>query len=257
MNQDFAMMATPANVRRLLRLQAICPIDLPTDIIALATQDQIGEADFDSMVCPYHPVKATIAQFLIDCRLRGIVQTAYHPEFDRFALLHTIKLSQPTKIIILSNRPSIWLPVIKGLRLNHITSAMVWYSLSNAEIEQYRQNTVLVIDVDLTTPQGKLKILSRVFPQTIVFEQSLIDPAQHTHWAIWARLLFPAMPHPLYTRMVKDTPQWCDRPLVNFAPFYNTCIFPDLITNPDTIEAMQDANQVKRLTSLPGLLISH
>jgi hypothetical protein len=74
------------------------------------------------------------------------------------------------------------------------------------------------------------------------------------HWSLWARLLFPAMPHPWYLRLIDDRPTWTQRPLAAFAVFYNTCIFPELITAPEIVMALADAYVEQRLQRQSSLL---
>ena len=254
MNQDFALMATPANARRLLLLSRIGGIDIADDIKQLATRDTIGEADFDPLVCPYNPVKQALTQFLLDCNLRGVVQDAYHPEFNPLALLYTFKLANAQRVLILSSRPTRWESIISTLALPN-ASVRPFASLTDADLDQ-RQHTVLVADADGSTFRGRLRIVAREFPQTVVYEHT-VDVTLETHWTIWANLLFPTMPHPLYVRMVKDVPEhWSSQLLSEFAPYYNTCIFPSLITDPHLRAHLEDSQSVRRLSYYRGRLIS-
>ena len=255
MNQDFAVLATPANARRLLLLSRTGAISVPDDIAQLATRDMIGEADFDPLVCPYNPVKRALTQFLLDCNLRGVVQDVYHPEFNALALLYTIKLAKVQRIVILSSRPTRWEPIIASLSLHAIAKVIPLAALAEADFER-RQDTALVVDADATTFRERLRIIAREFPQVIVYEHT-VDASLETHWTMWATVLFPTMPHPLYVRMVKDVPpHWTTQHLIDFAPFYNTCIFPDLIIDPHLKSHLEDSQAIRRLSYYRGRLIS-
>lgn len=255
MNQDFGVLATPANARRLLLLSRTGTINLPDEIVQLAARDMITEADFDPLVCPYNPVKRTLTQFLLDCNLRGVVQDVYHPEFNPLALLHTLKLANAQRIVILSSRPNRWEAIIVSLSLRAIAKVMPFAALADADFER-RQHTVLVVDADGTTFRDRLRIIAREFPQIIVYEHT-VDANLETHWTMWAHVLFPTMPHPLYVRLVKNVPShWASQHLIDFAPYYNICIFPDLITDPHLRSQLEDSQAIRRLSYYRGRLIS-
>lgn len=256
MNQDFALSATPSNARRLLLLQHIGAIHITDEIRALAARDMIDESHFDPLVCPYHPVKHRITQFLLDCKLRGVVMADFHPEYNEIALLHAIKLANAPRIHIVSNQLSRWNPAIAALSLAPIVEKSSFLMLSREQIDQHRHNTVLVVDANLGILRGKLRILAQEFAQIIVYQARDGNQSLHTEWLVWANLLFPTMPHPLYPHVVENVPAaWLELSLVDFAPFYNTCLFPDLISERSLLVYLDD-RQVMRSLEYSRLLIS-
>jgi hypothetical protein len=254
MNQDFALLPTPANARRLLMLQRICPIEVSAEITAIAQRETIGESQFDPLICPHHPVKQAITQFLLDCRLRGIVQANYHPEYNEIALLHTLKLAHADRIHIVTNKPSRWTRPIAALSLERVTHTSLSLFLSKDSIE--RRDTVLVVDVTMGIMRSRLRVAAQDFPQIIIYQANDGQTNLHAHWVIWAHLLFPGMPHPLYMALVENVPSaWRHRSLAEFAPFYNTCLFPELITDRQLLRSLDD-NEVMQSLEYSGMLIS-
>lgn len=244
MNQDFALLATPANARRLQVFQRVCKIDLPASIEALAAEDRIDESAFDSMVCPCDSVKLMITQFLLDCDLRGAIQTAYHPEFHPIALLNAVRLAKPDLVIVATNRRRIWqsASIAVNLPIRQIADPSS-YTVEGSLASVDRHATV-IYDVDhITTPA--MRYLSREFARTIIYEHRELSHVMP--WPFWARMLFPGMPHPLMPRLIKDVPSdWLKQPLAAFAVLYNVCLFPYLIDTPSIVAALEDDVLIER-----------
>ena len=256
MNQDFVLSATPSNARRLMLLQRIGAIHITDEIRALAARDAIDESHFDPLVCPYHPVKHRITQFLLDCKLRGVVMANFHPEYNEIALLHAIKLAKAPRIHIISSHHTRWNPAIAALSLTPIVEKSPFLMLSKQQIDQHRHNTVLVVDANLSVLRGKLRILAQEFAQVIIYQANDSNRSLHSEWLVWANLLFPSMPHPLYPHVVENVPAaWSELSLVDFAPFYNTSLFPDLISERSLLVYLDD-RQVMRSLEYRRLLIS-
>jgi hypothetical protein len=245
MNQDFILVATPATARRLLLFQKICKIEVTNDIRRLAEQDCLDHSKFDSLVCPYDSVKHVIGQFLLDCDLRAVIQVDYHPEINPIFLLNIIRLTNPQRIIIVSERRRTWYNASIALSLAVEVG-------SSGLLETADRHTVVIYDPeDRRTGKGSPDIrlchYMREFAHFIVFnDRQGFD--QLMHWSLWASLLFPSMPHPMLPRYIKTVPSdWQSQPLVAFALFYNTCIFPDLITTPSIKTALQDSYVMSHL----------
>jgi hypothetical protein len=242
-NQDFALLATPANARRLLRFSRIFQIELSPAIIALATQDCLGEQAFDSLVCPYDRVKHTVSQFLLDCNLRGAVQTAYHPEINPITLLNVVRLAA-AEIVVVTGRRRAWSMAAKALNIPLRTGSLTWLEQSLEQID--RRSAVIVETDDREIASYLLRNISREFARTIIYDTS--DLARLVPWVVWAQLLFPAMPHPLFPRMVADMPAaWASVSLAAIAVFYNVALFPDLVTIPSVVTALEDQYLLQRL----------
>jgi len=225
-NQDFALLATPANARRLLLLQRAGQIELTPAILELAAEDCLEASALDSLVCPDNPVKRIISQFLLDCQLRGIVQPAYHPEFEALALLNTVRLTTPSQVIVLSSYRRTWLSGAIAVPVRCQT--LGWLEQNLATVDRH---SVVIYEPDyhVNQHQNSLRFLVREFPRFIIYDSREIG--RLSHWSEWARLLFPTMPHPLLPHLAKDVPAyWRSLPLAAFAVFYNVCLFPDLMT---------------------------
>jgi hypothetical protein len=250
MNQDFLLAATPANARRLLLFRRSTPIDLVEPLDAMAAQERLDAAVFDQWVCPYDPVHYTVAQFLLDCGLRGVVQADYHPEITPLRLLHTVQLTKLESIIVITERRRMWAMACTALRFKvEIASAL--FALQDAD-----RRAVVIYDTDYTPAfqlSPRLRPLMREFPRFIVYDrQRGFD--RLIHWSLWARWLCHSMPHPLYPRLVVNGPEdWRKLPLAAFALFYNVCLFPHLISEPSIVAALEDdyvEERVKYHTSL-------
>ena len=249
MNQDFALLATPANARRLLLFSRVLPIDLSPTIINLASQDRLDEQMFDSLVCPYDAVKHTVSQFLVDCGLRGGVQTAYHPEINPVALLNVVRLTT-TQIVVISGRRHVWSMAATALNIAVQTGSLTWLEQN---LDQIDRETVLIVETDdREISSHLLRNVSREFPRMIIYDIS--DLRRIVPWVVWAQLLFPEMPHPLFPRMIQEVPPaWANVPLVAFAVFYNIALFPPLITTPSVVAALEDDYLLQRLMYYSGL----
>lgn len=254
MNQDFALLATPGNLRRLMLFQQVCAMEISDELHTMAKRDMLDEQHFDPLVCPYHPVKLAITQFLLDCNLRGIVLADYHPEYNEIAVLHALKLAQAERIHIITNRSARWSAPIAALSLESITHTSQLLQLSKEEIDQ-RHNTVLIVDCNMGVMHGRLRIAAQEYPRIIIYQSDDGHIDLHTQWVIWAHVLFPTMPHPLYVHLVENIPSaWRRQPLMRFAPLYNTCLFPDLITDRDLLRRLGDA-EVLRSLQYRGMLM--
>lgn len=238
MNQDFALLATPANARRLAMFRRVCQIDLPPDILALAAEDRIDESAFDPMACPYDTVKLTITQFLLDCGLRGVVQTAFHPEFHPIALLNAVRLAKPDVVVVATSRRRLWHAASSAVNQPIQLIVDPASHLLEKSLTPIDRHATVIHDVDnLTAPS--LRYLCREFAKTIIYEYRELSHIQV--WPVWARMLFPSMPHPLMPRVIKEVPDgWLKQPLAAFAVLYNVCLFPHLITLPAIVAALED-----------------
>jgi hypothetical protein len=246
-NQDFAMLATSAMARRLLLLQPLCQLTLPEAITQLAAQNRLADNAFD----PYDSTRHVISQFLLDCNLRGVIQADYHPEMTPLAVLNVVRISQPTQIVIVSERRRVWANA--GIALSLIIKIVT----SVSALEDIDYHAVVIYDTNYSSTMsvsGALQNVVRDFPHIIVFDDRRgFDRLMH--WTLWARLLFATMPHPLYPRRTADVPIiWKDHPLVDFAVFYNVCIFPNLITDPTIMIALRDSYAESRLEQQSSLL---
>jgi hypothetical protein len=253
-NQDFILVATPATARRLLVLQHACRIAITDDIRRLAEQDRLDPSVFDSLVCPFDLVKYTIGQFLLDCDLRAVIQVDYHPEINPIFLLNIVRLTKPQRVIIVTDRRRMWHNAASALDLM-VDVGSAWL-LDTAD-----RHSVVIYDPERGTRTGlevpvtsKISHYMREFAHFIVFHDRQGFECL-AHWSQWASLLFPSMPHPLLPRMIKDVPaDWHSQPLSMFAPLYNTCIFPNLITVPSIKAALQDSYVQARLNNNMSLL---
>jgi hypothetical protein len=250
MNQDIALLATPANARRLLLFRRVCKLDLAPEIVALATQDCLDEQVFDSMVCPYDSVRYAISQFLLDCNLRGGVQVAYHPTMNPLALLNVVRVAAPPQIMVVSARRRVWSMAASALGL------AVQMTSPTALLEEHvNRRTVVIMEVDdqMGISRYHLRNICREYPHLIIYDVSDVD--RLVPWAVWGQLLFPTLPHPLMPRLVADVPDdWKAVPLVAFALLYNICILPHLITTPSIVAALDDDYIAKRLAHHSSLL---
>lgn len=230
MNQDFGLSLTPANARRLLRFRETFNIQLLNDLSELAQQERITETDFDPLVCPCNETRLTVTQFLLDCKLRGVVQQNFNREFDETALLHAIHLTKPSAITIIAKNKIVWRLALRCFGLERISEIHTGLS---AETVTRRRASVLIYNVGDDDIGRPLYNHANEFAQFIVFE-SLRDSTTLIPWTLWAHMLFPTMPTPLYARMVRQIPMdWCNIPLYKFAPFYNVCLFQELIALTD------------------------
>ena len=242
MNQDLALLATPANARRLRLFSRILPIELSPAISALATQDCLDQRVFDSLVCPYDAVKHTVTQFLLDCDLRGTVQTAYHPEVNPVALLNAVRLVT-TEIIVITGRRHVWSMAATALNITLQIGSLAWLE---QHLERIDRRSVLIVETDdREIASHLLRNVSREFPRTIIYDIS--DLARLVPWVVWAQLLFPAMPHPLFPRMIAEMPAWERVPMAAVALFYNVALFPHLVTTPSVVAALEDQHLLQRL----------
>jgi hypothetical protein len=259
MNQDFATLATPANARRLLLLRRVCKLNIPPAIVALATQDTLSAEAFDPMVCPYHIEKHAITQFLLDCNLRGVIQADYHPIMTPLNLLNVARLANPQRIIIVTERRLVWSAAITALMLSSASIVRSW-----AALDDVARDTTIIFDPAWegsgshyrmqSQPNRQLFNTVREFPKFMIYEQQQ-GFERLTHWSVWARSLFPGMPHPLTPRLLQNVPSdWQKMSLAAFALFYNVCIFPHLITTPTIVAALEDDYAASRLKSNMSLL---
>ena len=243
MNHDFALLATPANARRLLLFRRVVSVDVSPAIIDLAAQDCLDEQVFDSLVCPYDAVKHTVSQFLLDCGLRGGVLTAYHPEINPVALLNVVRLVT-SDIIVVTGRRHAWSMAAQALNIPLRTGSLSWLEQHLDEIDRW--TTIIVETDDHQLSPHLLRNVSREFPRMIIYDIS--DLKRLVPWVVYGQLLFPTMPHPLFPRMIKEIPPaWEGVPLAAFAIFYNVAVFPQLITTPSVVAALEDNYLLQRL----------
>jgi hypothetical protein len=250
MNQDFLLPATPANARRLLLFRRNTPIDVDDPLDALAMQDRLAESAFDELVCPYDPVAYTIAQFLLDCGLRGVIQADYHPEITPLRILHIVQQVRSESVMVITERRRVWAMASMALHIKvEMASALI-------ALEDASRDTVVIYDANYSPTfqfNPRLRHWLREFPHFLIFDQRR-GFERLMHWTLWARWLCPGMPHPLAPRLVSDVPEvWRKLPLAAFAVFYNVCLFPHLITEPSIVAALEDdyvEEQVKYHTSL-------
>lgn len=257
MNEDFGLTLTPTNARRLIHIQKIFNIELPENLHTIASQDVIGEDAFDQFVCPASPTKVVITQFMLDCGLRAIVQRNYHREMTEMAVLNVIRLVKPKRVVVFTERREFWRNASLALFLPKTMHIVLPFTLSTEEIDNYRAD-VLIIDCDNRVDMFATKIrdFASEFSRTIIFDPSCSDGFEVTPpWTLWARALFPTMPHPLYPRVVANVPvDWVGKPLCMFAPFYNVCLFPELINDEKIKEQTTDKNLNFRVQRYKHLL---
>lgn len=230
MNQDFGLSLKPATARRLIRIQQVCNVALPENLIDLALQDRIGENAFDPFVCPCDDAKLEITQFLLDCNLRGIVQRNYHLEFNEMALLNAIRHVKPNFVTIYSDRHDVWKDAAAAFFVSDVVK--ITSSMTNEEMDE-RRSGILIFDgppvgPSINTAMTKLRNFGSEFPRTLVFDRRQ-DWNMLMPWNLWAQSLWPTMPNPLYPRIVKNISEAYNKPLHMFAPLYNVCMFPELM----------------------------
>lgn len=192
MNQDFGLSLTPANARRLLRFRETFNIQLLNDLSELAQQERITETDFDPLVCPCNETRLTVTQFLLDCKLRGVVQQNFNREFDETALLHAIHLTKPSAITIIAKNKIVWRLALRCFGLERISEIHTGLS---AETVTRRRASVLIYNVGDDDIGRPLYNHANEFAQFIVFEL-LRDSTTLIPWTLWAHMLFPTMPTP-------------------------------------------------------------
>jgi len=166
------------------------------------------------------------------------------------ALLNTVRLAKPSQVVAISGRRRVWSSGAIDLPLRSCTLGWLEQNLDAID-----RQAVLIFDADPCTGQHYTRLwnIVREFPQFIVYDDHEID--RLTHWAVWARLLFPTMPHPLTPRVLKDVPEdWRNRSLAAFAIFYNVCLFPDLITAPSLLASLDDDRLADMVMSHSTLL---
>lgn len=254
MNQDFAVMATPALARRLLLLRDICKLTLPDAVPELAAQDCLDASAFDPMVCPSSPIRLLVSQFLLDCNLRGVVQADYHPEISPLVILNVVRRTD-LRIVIVTDRRRPWANATTALALE----ARIITTLHALKDED--RHAVVIYDASYVgsfganTVNHHLRYVARDCPRLIIFDQQR-GFNELLHWSVFARLLFPTMPSPLYLSYVGEVPDhWRKSPISASALLYNVCIFPRLITDPATIAALEDDDYTNsRLRSQSRLL---
>lgn len=244
MNEDFGLLLTSGNARRLIRFQRSFNISVSDGLDRIAQQDLIDEAAFDAIICPADAVKLAITQFLLDCNLRGVIQYNFHREFSEIAVLNAVRLAKPEHVVIFTERRELWRNCAKAWFQDDICHIYTPFNLSFEEIDKFRSG-VLIVDCDNRTEMfaNKIRDFGSEFPRTIVYDPSCDDGFDGVApWTFWARALFPTMPHPLYPRVVANIPNdWIDKHLSLFAPFYNVCLFPDLISDPRLVRQTTDA----------------
>jgi hypothetical protein len=241
-NQDFLLPATPANARRLLLFRRVTPIELLVSLEELAAQDRLDPAAFDWV--GGGSLTRTVAQFLIDCDLRGVVQADYHPEITPLCVLHTVRLKHAAPVVVISERRHTWSIACTAVRVN----AQIASTLH--ALDDTSRDTLVIYDTNYGPTlnlSNRVREVMREFPRFIVYDQQRgFD--RLVHWTLWARWLCPSMPHPLYPRGIVDVPEaWKKLRLADFAAFYNVCLFPHLITEPRIVAALEDDYVVEQL----------
>jgi hypothetical protein len=243
MNQDFALSASPALARRLLLLQSVSKLDLPSDLHTMAAQNCLSEADFDPFVCAHSAERMTITQFLLDVAMRGIVQAQFHPTIDEATIVNALRLSHAPKLTIISRRANKWRPHINSQFLTDVDIRPL-YSVTGAWIDT-RRDGVLVVDLCdemMVGFQHQCNRFVREFPRLILYQPLSVELKHLTHWTILAAMLFPTMPHPWMVRLFKNNPpHWMTLKLINFAHFYNMCLFPQYIKSAKLLAALEDS----------------
>ncbi len=263
MNQEFLLHATPANARRLLRFAQINKkIKVTDELKEIAQQNRVSKEDFNAFACRHSPERETITQFLLDCDLRAVLQTIYHPCMHEVALLNAVRLSACSPITILSYNRSKWRLAAKANFLTDVKLVML-HEMTGAEIDA-RRHGVLIIDMAVLNMkfvltsgnQGQSIQLLREFPRTILYSDAKSDhPASSvlstSHWTNIAAALFPTMPHPRAIRSIKPNPHhWEQIPLRDFATFYNCCIFPEYISSKQLINLADDQLLVEKADNI-------
>lgn len=248
MNQDFGLALTPANARRLLRFQQTFAMVVPEALLDLAMQDSVTEDDFDPFICEYTVTAREITQFLLDCKLRAIIQQNYHPSCSEVYVMNAVRLAKPQQLTIVTNsRQGFWMNLARWCSLDKITE--VHTSLSNEVIDR-RRSGVLIYNVALYDKGLLHKVVQHYaieFAQCLVFENSR-DFDMLIPWSLWAEALSPTMPNPLYARVVNNVANdWCNIPLHKFAAFYNVCLLPELISEPLIAKMLSDQMLLRQL----------
>jgi len=232
MNEDFALLLTPANARRLLRIAQACDmtIDNIEELLEIAVTNTLPEDAFDQFVCPYSLTREVITQFLLDNNLRGIIQQDYHSDFNEIALMNAVRIKRPNSVTVFTNREKTWKDAAKAcLPLGVDVNVSRPYMMVGDDIDKHRSG-ILIIDNDATTASAphKLRAFASEFASTLYFDSlrgfNLIPP-----WTLVASMMNPTMPNPLYPRMVIDVSESYKKPLYLFAPLYGVCLFPELI----------------------------
>ena len=230
MIRDFALLPTPANARRLLQFGAFGLIDLPAGLERIAAQDCVTESDFDGIICPITPTRRRAAQWLLDSNMRGIVQAHYHPDLHELALLNIAKIAKVAKLTILTRRFVEWRQAANALFFSDVDICTP-YDLDGDWIEA-RRDGLLIVDI---CPLGRrcaacIATIGREFPQLIVYQSRECRNDSLLPWPVLAGELFPTMPPPESLKAAAMPKHWHGKDILEFAPFYNVCIFPELLS---------------------------
>ena len=152
--------------------------------------------------------------------------------------------------MLITHRPKLWSPALRAWNLNTVV-----IERSVTALESLDRTITVIYDADYSPNRsisGRMWQFAREFPHLIVFDDRRGFDRLH-HWTLWARLLYPDMPNPLYPRMFADLPNAYRQPLATFAVLYNVCLFPHLVDS-SLASYLDDDYMNNKLTSHSSLL---
>lgn len=240
LNQDFAIVPTPAIARKIIQASKIIKADIDSRIIEIAKNDLITTEMFDPLFVPTEQQLKAV-QFLIDSDFRAVM-----PRGDFITpvlLMEAINLKQHTPITVAissgSSRRS-WEDLLEGYKIDSFVDTYynIYELLTNPKFKP--QDGVLILEWGYANPEGLSirKALAKEFPKTIIYTlisetserrldySSLLSAHRHRQRnsdiegkAIWwdlAEVLYPMMSTQVFDGAMKDSP---DRDKMAF--FYN------------------------------------
>ena len=188
-----------------------------------------------------------IAQFLLDNDLRGIIYNELHPNFDRIKLLNTINDYKPESIHIITDRRWFWsMSVNASSTIGGIDQEVKIHNILNFNDTEIRNGSV-ILDItpsiiDWVVKSELMKNMGREIPKLICYIERGISTFP---WINIARFLCPMMPHPLYTKVVKNVPGEIQNiPLSSLAILYNVVLFPEFIHDEKILKILADDNEI-------------
>ena len=236
-NLSTSITLTPKNSRRLSRIQNIFGIE-PNPIIEETSKIDVIPK-MSKLGWNLDPEQETIAQFLLDNDLRGIVYNEFHPNFDSIKLLKTVNNYNPDSIHILTSRKWFWSTI------GDIDQEVIIHNILNfCDVEKIRSGSV-ILDIPPDTfgriiDSELLSNIAREIPKIIFYFERAVHP-----WINIARFLCPNIPHPLYTKVVKDVScKLQNIPLSSLATLYNVVLFPEFITDDRILKLISDENEM-------------
>jgi hypothetical protein len=224
-NQDFALLLTPAIARRLLRLPSRPMIDLPPEVAEIAEQDRIPLNEFDSFICPPTPERVAISQFMLDCNMRGSLEARYHPCMDETSILNVARLTRSPVTVLTTRRKDIWRDAAKNLFMTNVTYRQL-QERDDYWIDDHCRD-VLIFDLQIRNSIYLAARLAREFARTFIYVSYTVPDEQTPNWTGLAGTLFPDMPNPTLRHLGEEPLQ----SLAQRAAYYNNALFLEYISD--------------------------